>query len=120
MEVSDLRLGNTLLTYVQNDLIEELHGVAAEHQRNYIEVDLSPQSVDVYRTSFNVAMETEEIPCRISDSSLPNLSFTHIYFFLDKGHLSEAKFARKIKIRGSILRSRKVLERGMRSGTKCR
>jgi len=55
-------------TDVQDDLVEELHGVAAEHERNNVPVNLASHlvNVDIFRSTSGFTVLVEEIPCSIN------------------------------------------------------
>lgn len=54
-------------TYVENDLIKELHRIAAEHQRNNMPINLAPHLVNInsLRSSRRIAVLVKKFPGRI-------------------------------------------------------
>lgn len=52
---------------VQNDLVEELHGVAQKHERHHAQVNLAPQPLHVDGTigRSGIAVLIEKLPCLV-------------------------------------------------------
>lgn len=55
-------------THVENDFVEELHRIAAEHQRYDMPVDLAPQLLEIDRLMVVVAVHVQELPRGIDGS----------------------------------------------------
>lgn len=92
-----------MCTDVENDLVEELHRIAAKHERHNVPVNLAPQlvNVDIVRSTSRIAVLIEEVPSCI-DISRP--------FF---GRQSDLR----LRFGGSI-RLRHVEKRGQPSDTR--
>lgn len=53
-----------MCTDIEDDLVEELHRVAAEHQRHDMPINLSPQAVDIdgFTVGRHLSMVVEKLP----------------------------------------------------------
>jgi hypothetical protein len=56
-------------SYIVNDLVEKLQGVAAEHQRNYPPVDLATKGGEV-DAAFSTTVRIKILPCCIQTVAL--------------------------------------------------
>jgi hypothetical protein len=57
----------TRRTYVENDLIKELHRIAAKHQRNNMPINLAPHPVNInsLRSPRRIAILIKKFPRRV-------------------------------------------------------